>query len=373
MKILLLTDVNSSHSRKWALGLAGRGVQIGIFSISSPSEDWYTTSGIEVFVPLKFRDGVFSSGILHKMKYLKLVRHLGKVIHDFQPDVLHAHYASSYGLLGALSGFHPYIISVWGSDIYFFPRIPVFGPMIMKFNFRKADEILSTSRAMTAVIGRYTDKEVRVTPFGVDLDVFRKIPPEILFSPDDLVIGTIKALEPVYGIEILIRAFQLLKEKIPGLKIRLLIVGGGSLEGNLKAMARESGLENEVVFTGKVPHEDTLRYYNSMDIFAALSRSESFGVSILEASACEKPVVVSDAGGLPEVVEDGKTGFIVPSGDAVQAMNALEKLLSDKALRDEMGKNGRIFVEQNFNLPDSIDRVVAIYEGLVPINKRIKR
>ena len=73
MKILLLTDINSSHSRKWAKGLADRGIRVGIFSISSPTEDWYTASSIEVFIPVKFKPGVFSSGIFRKIKYLKLV------------------------------------------------------------------------------------------------------------------------------------------------------------------------------------------------------------------------------------------------------------------------------------------------------------
>jgi glycosyltransferase involved in cell wall biosynthesis len=365
MKILLLTDINSPHSRKWATGLAGRGIRIGIFSISSPAEDWYTASAIEVFVPVKFNLGAFSSGIFKKIKYLKLVHHLAEVIREFKPDVLHAHYASSYGLLGALSGFHPFVLSVWGSDIYFFPRIPILGPMILKFNFRKADKILSTSHAMTGAIRTYTEKEVSVTPFGIDLDVFSVFPATPVFSTGDLVVGTIKALEPVYGVEILIRAFQLVKEKLPGMPVKLLIVGGGSLEGNLKSMVRQSGLEKEVVFTGKVSPAEVPQYYNRIDIFAALSLSESFGVSVLEASASEKPVVVSDAGGLPEVVVDGQTGFIVPAGNAEKAMEAIEKLIMDKALRDKMGKNGRAFVSQNFNVVNSIDRMVAVYEAFV--------
>lgn len=363
MTILLLTDINSPHSRKWAKGLTDRDIRVGIFSISSPLEDWYTGCGIEIFVPITFKTGVFSSGIFHKIKYLRLVHHLGKVIREFKPDILHAHYASSYGLLGALSGFHPFVISVWGSDIYFFPRIPLFGPLILKFNFRKADAILSTSHAMTGVIRKFTKKKIRVTPFGVDLEVFRVFPATPVFSPGDLVIGTIKALEPEYGVEILIHAFGLLKEKLPGKSLKLLIVGGGSLEGNLKSMVRQLGLEKEVVFSGKVSHTEVPRYYNRMDIFAALSLSESFGVSVLEASACEKAVVVSDTGGLPEVVVDGQTGFIIPAGNTEKAMEAIEKLVIDKALRDEMGKNGRTFVAKNFDLVNSIDRMVAIYNA----------
>ena len=155
MRILLLTDSNSSHSRKWALGLAARGISIGVFSISSPAEDWYSASGIDMFVPLKFKQGVFSSGLFQKMRYLRLVGHLQKVIRTFKPDLIHAHYASSYGLLGALSRFHPLVTSVWGSDVYDFPKVSVFHKAVLKFNLKRCDQVLSTSKVMALETEQY--------------------------------------------------------------------------------------------------------------------------------------------------------------------------------------------------------------------------
>jgi glycosyltransferase involved in cell wall biosynthesis len=363
MKILLLTDINSPHSMKWAKGLADRGIRVGIFSISSPADDWYTPSSIEVFIPVKFNQGIFSSGILRKIKYLRLVRHLKKVIREFKPDILHSHYASSYGLLGALSGFHPYIISVWGSDIYYFPRIPVFGQLILKFNFRKADAILSTSNAMLPFIQRFTSKVVTVTPFGIDTTTFRPAT-EKQSGTGDIVIGTVKLLEKVYGIDNLMKAFAGLKNQLPSSPLKLLIVGGGSQDKELKMLAGELGIMQETTFTGPVPSGEVPAYFQKLDIYVALSISESFGVAILEASSCGIPVVVSDAGGLPEVVSEGETGFIIPAGDIGKTVNALEKLILDEQLRVGMGKKGRAFVKARFDLQDSVDRMIKVYENI---------
>ena len=104
-----------------------------------------------------------------------------------------------------------------------------------------------------------------------------------------------------------------------------------------------------------------------LDIYVALSTldSESFGVAIIEASACEKPVVVSNAGGLPEVVEDGVTGIIVPKHDEVSAANAIEKLLLDEELRIQMGQNGRKRVKELFDWNHNVAQMIDIYQRML--------
>ena len=366
MKILLLTDINSPHSRKWATGLAERGIRIGIFSISSPVEDWYTASAIEVFVPVKFNPGAFSSGIFHKIKYLGLVHHLRKVIRSFKPDLVHAHYASSYGLLGALSRFHPLITSVWGSDVYEFPAQSSFHRVLLKFNLRRSDQILSTSRVMAKETKRYTKKNILVTPFGIDTSLFCP-DKSINAGKEEVVIGTIKSLEKKYGVAYLIEAFSILFHKYPGLRLKLLIVGAGSLLKELSDLTESLGIAGVTEFTGAVSFGEIVGYHNRLDIYVAVSLlpSESFGVAILEASACGKPVVVSNAGGLPEVVQDGVTGFVVPVKDAGKTAEAIEKLLLDPGLRNVMGENGRAHVQEKYEWDSCLQQMTGIYEGLI--------
>jgi L-malate glycosyltransferase len=364
MRILLFADINSSHIRKWALALRERGIDIGILSISTPGTDWYSESGIKAFIPIRIPGTEVSTRNISNLHFLRLIPHLKRIIREFKPDIVHAHYASSYGTLGAISGFHPLVISVWGSDIFLFPNVPVIGKALLRFNFRRADRILSTSRAMVAPIRQFASKEVTVTPFGVNTEVFRPLPARSLFQPGDIVIGTIKLLEPVYGIPNLVKVFTRLKEKHAALPLKLLIVGGGSQEQELKTLVETLKIARDVCFTGTVPYDDLPSYYNSLDIYVALSLSESFGVAVLEASSCERPVVVSEVGGLPEVVEHGVTGFVVPGEELDKVTEVVEKLVLDKDLRIRMGQNGRKFVQENYSWKDSVDRMISVYKEI---------
>src|SRR5690348_8700751 len=107
-RILLLSDIDSSHTRKWAVSLAERGYTIGVFSLRKSESGWIKAfPAIQAFDAQGFSSGKFSEGNTSKLGYLKLVPVLRKVIAEFRPDLVHAHYATSYGLLGARSKFHP--------------------------------------------------------------------------------------------------------------------------------------------------------------------------------------------------------------------------------------------------------------------------
>ncbi|MBE0648271.1 MAG: glycosyltransferase [Bacteroidales bacterium] len=365
MRVLLLSDVNSAHTKRWATSLSQQGIDLAVFSISTPDENWTEAHGISLHTPMRFQTGIFSSRLIAKSLFLKLVPHLKKVIRQFNPDIVHAHYATSYGMLGALAGFHPFVISVWGSDVLQFPKHSLVGKLILHYNFKRADAICSTSLSMIPEIQRYTRKNILVVPFGIDLQLFHPFQAANPFTPGTFIIGTIKALEPEYGIDLLIRTFHAVKQTHPEKHLKLLIVGGGRLESELKNLAISIGISEDVVFQGKVPHHEVPMYYNMLDLFVALSRTESFGVSVLEAAACEKPVVVSDVGGLPEVVENGVTGLVVPDNDLEAAVQAVESLMKNNDKAREMGQQGRIRVEAQYNWTDSVKRMTNVYQQLL--------
>jgi glycosyltransferase involved in cell wall biosynthesis len=101
-----------------------------------------------------------------------------------------------------------------------------------------------------------------------------------------------------------------------------------------------------------------------LDIFVAVSQEESFGVAVLEASACEKPVVVSNVGGLPEVVTDKETGFLVEKNNPAAIAEALEKLLLNPELRTIFGRNGRAKVLKEYQWEDSVRKMLSVYSDL---------
>ena len=342
--------------------MVARGVETAVFSLNPVlKEEGGAFCGYKVFVPGSITGGISSKSLLRKVSYLFYIAELKRVIRDFRPNIIHAHYASSYGTLGALSGFLPLFISLWGSDIYDFPRRNFIARAIVKYNLSAATLILSTSNTMAKEAGRYTGKEIRTLPFGIDLEKFRALPQSDQKQPGEIVTGTVKALEREYGIDILIRSFAKVCERNPDQKIRLKIAGGGSLEKQLKDLATATGFGNRIEFAGRLNHHEIPSFLRQLDIFVALSVSESFGVSVIEASACELPVVVSDAGGLPEVVDNGITGIIVPVGDVEQAAAAIGKMVNDAELRVRLGANGRKKVEKMYNWRHNVDEMVAIY------------
>jgi glycosyltransferase involved in cell wall biosynthesis len=366
VKLLFLADLNSAHVIKWASALAGKGYELGIFSLNKADEPWHTSiKGIRVFDPGSFPRTSIQGKSVSKWVYLKSLPALKRCIAEFQPDLVHAHYATSYGLLGALSGFHPFVISAWGSDVMEFPNQSVFHKQLLKFNLNRADLVLATGQTIADAIHRISPVEVKLVSFGIDTTLFATGPRLGNYSAEDVVIGTVKALEPVYGIDILIKAFALLVADEPELSLKLLLVGGGSKEAEYRHMVQALGIQDKVNFAGRVAYQAIPDYHRRIDIFANVSRNESFGVSVLEASACGKPVVVTHTGGLTEVMQEGVTGLAVPTEDIQATVAALQTLARDRHLRQKMGEAGRAFVLAQYAWSNSLEKMDAYYQDLL--------
>lgn len=367
-RILFLADVNSAHTRKWAELLTEKGFIVGIFSLNPVKSHWFEAFPAITIFQAERGNKTGNDSDISKIKYLRHWNTLQKVILEFNPDILHAHYATSYGLLGAMSKFHPFVISVWGSDVFEFPQKSFLHKALLKFNLRAADAVLSTSNIMAKETARYTDHPITITPFGIDLNKFKKQKVKSIFNENDIVIGTIKSLEHIYGIDILIRSFKKVLDLNLNLSLKLLIVGGGSKANDYENLVNELGIKGSVVFTGKIEYERIVEYHNMIDIFVNVSRNESFGVSVLEASACETPVVASRVGGLVEVVEDNNTGVLVGSENILEVVKAIEKLVCNVELRNKMGENGRIMVQQRYDLSKNVNELIAVYNALLKEN-----
>lgn len=350
MKVALLAPSKSIHTHKWALFYQQQGIDVKVITF----KDHYSPENakeVETWVLPKWFPGKFS--------YISSVFALKKQLASFQPDILHAHYVSSYGFVGALANYYPFYVSVWGRDIYQFPQQHAINRTIVEFTLKKADVICSTSHVMAAETKKYTDKHVEVTPFGVDLSIFRPMETE---KKDTVTIGTVKALSDKYGIADLIKAFAIVHEQYP--QTALLIVGDGPQRKQYEQLAETLGIRHVTTFTGRVPNTDVPNYINKMDIFAVPSTedSESFGVAAVEAMACGVPVVVSNVGGLPEVVKKDVTGLIVPKENPEALAAAFQRLLGDAHLRHQMGKNGIQHVKEHYDWIDNANGMLKLYE-----------
>ena len=202
MKVFMLSNPAAIHTQRWVSALAKRGVEIMLYSFY-PCEkvDYYR--GIKHVQVKSFWQSRDSKGIkgfiLVKLfiYYRALIKDIRNSIQIFHPDIVHAHYLSDNGLFGALAGFHPFVVSAWGTDVYDYPRRSWSRACVIKYILKKADRVLSTSHVMAGELARYTDKkQIPVTPFGVDMTLFKRFPKKHQ-ETDGFVFGIVKTME--YG------------------------------------------------------------------------------------------------------------------------------------------------------------------------------
>jgi len=213
MKILILSDPSSPHTIKWVNSLHRNGIDVFLFGLSKYDQTQYD-DGIKI-ESLQTPDSIKAKldGSFLKAIYLTAFPKLKKIIKKFKPDLLHAHYAASYGFIGALAGFHPFILSVWGIDILTFPLNSAFHRKMIEYSLKKADKVLATSYYLAKETNKYISKKILITPFGIDTEKFKPKRTNSIFKEDDIVIGTVKSMERKYGIEYLIKSFSILKGK----------------------------------------------------------------------------------------------------------------------------------------------------------------
>ncbi|MDU5108194.1 glycosyltransferase, partial [Clostridium sp.] len=329
MKICYLGDANSIHTKKICYFFREKGYEVSVISLNNGNID-----GVKVYsMAMEVKNQGSSIG---KLFYLKNIIKIKKLINSIKPDILHAHYATSYGFIGSLMNYKPYIISLWGSDIYEFPKKSFIHKKVLEYNLSKSNLVLSTSKVMANEAKKYTNKDILITPFGVNIDKF--IPNKSIKNNGEILIGTVKTLEANYGIEYLIRAFHIIKNKYKNLNIKLRIAGKGSKEEELKNLCKDLNIEKYVEFLGFIDQDKVVNVFNSLDIAIFPSLFESFGVAAVEAQSCGVPVIVSDAPGLMEATKPGYSSLVFKKGDINDLVNKIEMLLDDN-LRISMGNN----------------------------------
>lgn len=352
-KLCLLANAASPHTQKWAIELSRRGWTVDLISFL-PAQ----IPNISVHIVPKLLGG--------KIDFILRLHWVEKKIRDLRPDLLHAHYATSFGFIGALSRERPFIISAWGSDIFSFPRKSVFHRSLLSWILGKADFLCSTSEIMAREMYRYIDKGniIEVIPFGVDLRQFSPPEQNENLSKKPVVFGVAKYLQPIYGLDYLMKAFARVEKSHPG-RVLLKIAGSGPELGRLQLLAKNLNISDKVEWLGEITNSEVARFYQELDVVVVPSLEESFGVTAVEASACARPIIASRVGGLPEVVIDGKTGIMVKSQNVESLAEAMEYMLQNPEERRRMGQSGREFVQKNYDFQDNVTHMEQVYKTLL--------
>ena len=350
--VVFLAAASSIHVVRWVNALVKKGLTVSLITLHKP----------DPLNPIDKRIKIYVLPFSPPLGYVFNTSRIKNILFTIKPDIAHAIYAIGYGTLLRLSNFRPSILSVIGSDISELPSYS-WKNKIISSNLRFPNQITTNSVFLRKrVANKIVNQKIKVIPFGVNTSIFK---PVFKKNNRQLIVGTIKTLEFGYGIDILVKAFGLISNKYPD--VSLVIAGQGSQKKYLIELSKKLKVSTKIKFIGSIAHPSVAKILNSFSIFVCLSRNEGFGVSVIEAAACGLPVVVSNVGGLPETLINGKTGFIVNKNDPLSAAKAIEKLINNPKLRFEMGKSGRKFVMENYDWKDCVDHMLSLYSKLLAL------
>ena len=284
------------------------------------------------------------------------------------PDVIHAHdphgvaMASLALSLGAVSaakgGKLPVLVASRRVDFH------LKGNSFSRWKYRQVDCFIAASEAIRQMLvadGVAADRTVTVHE-GIDVEHVQAAPAvnvhEAFFLPHGApVVGNVAALVPHKGQRYLIEAAHLVVQQVPD--ARFVILGEGELREHLEKQVHEHHLEKHVLLPGF--RTDVLGCLKGFDLFVMSSVTEGLGTSLLDAMAAARPIVATTAGGIPEIVEDGVNGLLVPPRDAKALADAIVRALKDQTLRRQMGEAGFARVNERFTVERMVAETASVY------------
>ena len=291
---------------------------------------------------------------------------LARVVRRLGPDIIHAHDAHGIAMASlALSlGSPPPGMPAPGLVASRRVDFHIHGNAFSRWKHRQVDCFIAASEAIRHMLvadGVPADRAVTVHE-GIDVDHVLAAPPvnvhEAFWLPHRApVVGNVAALVPHKGQRHLIEAAHLVVREVPD--ARFLILGEGELREPLEHQVREYHLEKHVLLPGF--RTDVLGCIKGFDVFVLSSVTEGLGTSLLDAMACSRAIVAARAGGIPEVVEDGENGLLVPPRDHGAMAQAIVRLLKDEAVRRRMGDAGFSRVRSRFTVERMVAETAAVY------------
>jgi len=347
--------------QKWVRFFAERGYDVYLATFNE-------TSQIEGVKVRKLR--YFS-----KLAYPFRIAAVKSAVKEIDPDILHAHYVSHYGVYGALTGFKPFVVTAWGSDVFIDPKKSMAKKYFVKYALKKADLITTNSNsALRTILSFGVDEEkVKLVVHGVDLRLFHPIEnnedlkEELCVKRNYQVVISTRNLEPAYDVDTLIKAIPYVIDECPN--TFFLIVGDGTLRRQLEELAYKLGVTENARFVGSVSNREMPKFLGVSDIYVSASLSDTRSVSLLEAMANELPVVVTDIDGNKECVKEGVNGFLFSKGDFKALAEKIVYLLGDEDARRRFGVISRRYVEKEGNYEKEMRKMEKLYEELVEAYK----
>lgn len=349
MRILYLGNIQSVHLRRWVSAAVAAGDTAAVCSFA------HGDCEVELKVLRTFGAG--------RAAYFLCAPQLNHFVQQFQPDVVHAHYLTSYGALAALAGVRPLIVTAWGSDLLPVPTTTRAHGWAARRAITGADFVTVVADHMkSAAIAHGADaNRIDTVPFGVDMSLFTPAP--VRHERDTPLIVCTRNFDDVYRVDTIIAAVARLKAD--GRPCRCQLIGDGPLRRSLERMARRAGVGAEVEFLGPCTPPRIAATLASADVFVSPAISDGNNVSLTEALACGTFPVATDIAANRQWIEDGVTGFLYSPGNADSLTHALTRALASPPVRQQAARRNVELVRQKANWDVSVVHMRALYRRVI--------
>jgi glycosyltransferase involved in cell wall biosynthesis len=289
---------------------------------------------------------------------------LSRIIKQLRPDIVHAHDPHGVAMAALALSMStqlakPPLVAARRVDFH------LKGNSLSRWKYRQVDCFICASEAIRTLLVSDGVPDARTVTVHEGIDIGRadsaplaNLHEELWLPHQAPIVGNVAALVPHKGQRHLIESVVLILPQVPD--ARFVIAGEGELRPALERQIKEHYLEKHVILAGFRP--DVLSVHKAFDIFAMSSVTEGLGTSLLDAMACGKPIVATTAGGIPEVVADGETGFLVPPRDHEAMAGAIVRLLKDEGLRKQMGEAGRARACTLFSAERRVQETLRVYQ-----------
>lgn len=382
LRLCVLGDVEGVHTQSWLRYFVQRGHEvhaISYYGVAGPPEGVHLHAlraaaggasagggrrpGLAALAGRRFPPGA--------QRLINLVRYrragLREAVERIAPEVLHAHYVVEHGLYGTSAGFHPYVVSAWGSDVLVEPRSPL-NRAIARFALARADLATANNRHMAReMVLRLGIERGRVQHIvlGVERDFLA--PPEAGVNArpargEPVVLSTRSLDAGLYNVDVIVRAMARVRERVPG--ARLVVAGEGRLRRQLEALAGRLGLGEAVRFAGFLPRETFRAALLDAEVFVSVPSSDATSVALLQAMGTGAFPIVADLPSQRELVEHGTQGLRVAARDEAALADAIVRALEDHELRRAAIERNLRFVEAYGLLETNLARMEAWYYRL---------
>ena len=366
LRLAYLSIGRHIHTERWLTWFARRGHDVHLLTVQPGPMPGVQVHDITTTVGAK------------PFRYAVSLVKVRLILGALQPDLLHTHFLTGYGYWGVFSGWRPFMLTVWGDDVYVTPHENLLKNRLARQALRKADYVTGDSEDIVrACVDLGADPhKVEVVQWGVDFTRFHggvsgEAVREKLGIPPDapVVLSTRSFTQPYYNIDLVVDTAPRVRERFPA--VHYIIAGNEGDDARFRERGEGVGMNDRIHWVGRIPHAELPAYLAASDVYLTIPSVDATAVSLLEAMACRSAVVATNLPSALEWVHPEETGLVVPPRDADALVEAICRYLENPDLRRRVGEAAEAVVRAKADHDRNMARVEDIYYELVESRREV--